>query len=177
MAKLAQIAPLLHHTRKALGGRIRRAIIDVDDLIGPAAVERDRDFPDQWRDVVSLVAHGDDNGNGDFWCGNRQDWSSSNGTYGVRFLWGRNAPGNPQGWLKAGQFCRRREWQSRVGARQTSIALPWRRAHRSTHRRRRRLGDAPATRGGLPRSLARRPASKAAPAATPRRQQRQARSR
>ena len=69
---LAQIAALLHLGRKPLGGRIRRAVIDVDDFIGPSAIERGGDFGDQRADVLGLVAHGDDDGNGHRGCVRRR---------------------------------------------------------------------------------------------------------
>src|SRR6478735_6716635 len=63
MAQLAQIVPLLHDRAKPFAGRVRRTVIDVDDLIGPAAVERRADLLDQRHDVVGFVAHGNDDGN------------------------------------------------------------------------------------------------------------------
>src|SRR3954451_14935057 len=63
MAKLPEIVPLLHDRREPLACRIGRAIVDVDDLIGPAAIQRSRDLGDQRRDVVGFVAHGNDDGN------------------------------------------------------------------------------------------------------------------
>src|SRR5262249_8709702 len=61
--ELAQIASLLHRLRDALRGGIGRAVIDVDDLVIPAAIERGADLLDQRRDVVGLIAHGDNDGN------------------------------------------------------------------------------------------------------------------
>ena len=66
MPDLAQIAALLHQGREPLGGRIGRAVIDVDDFIGPAAVERGGDFRDQRRYVPGFVAHGNNDGNRHF---------------------------------------------------------------------------------------------------------------
>src|SRR3954449_12484099 len=63
MAQLAQIVPLLHDRAEPFAGRVRRTVIDVDDLIGPAAVERRADLLDQRHDVVGFVAHGNDDGN------------------------------------------------------------------------------------------------------------------
>ena len=64
MPELAQIAALLHERREPLGGGVGRAVIDVDDLISPAAIERGRDLGNQRRDIVGLVAHGHNDGNG-----------------------------------------------------------------------------------------------------------------
>src|SRR3954466_12576949 len=63
MAQLAQIVPLLHDRAEPFAGRVGRTVIDVDDLTGPAAVERRADLLDQWHNVVGFVAHGNDDGN------------------------------------------------------------------------------------------------------------------
>src|SRR6476619_4088022 len=63
MAKLPEIVPLLHDRAEPFAGRVRRAVVDVDDFIGPEAVERRADLLDQRRDVVGFVAHGNDDGN------------------------------------------------------------------------------------------------------------------
>src|SRR6266702_8935913 len=63
MAKLPQMVPLRHDRREPVAGRIRRAVVDIDDLVGPAAIERGGDLLDQGRDVVGFVAHGNDDGN------------------------------------------------------------------------------------------------------------------
>src|SRR3954462_10241570 len=63
MAQLAPIGPLLHDRAALFAGRIGRHVIDVDDLIGPAAVERRADLLDQRHNVIGFVAHGNDDGN------------------------------------------------------------------------------------------------------------------
>src|SRR5215208_333009 len=72
MAQLPQLRMTLHQLQQPLTGRVRRAVIDVDDLVGPAAVERAGNFLDQRRDIVGLVTHGHDDGNGDLGVGGRQ---------------------------------------------------------------------------------------------------------
>ena len=59
-----RLRALLHEGCKPLGGRIRGAVIDVDDFIGPSAVERGGDFGDQRRYILGFVAHGNNDGNG-----------------------------------------------------------------------------------------------------------------
>ncbi len=66
MPDLAQIGALLHQFREPLAGRIGGAVIDIDDLVGPSAVERGGDFRDQRRHIAGLVAHGNNDGNGHF---------------------------------------------------------------------------------------------------------------
>ena len=72
MAEHTQIWPAPHGGGKTLGGRVRRTVIDIDDLIGPAAVERGGDFLDQRDDIFGLVADGNDNGNCRGFIGRRQ---------------------------------------------------------------------------------------------------------
>ena len=50
--------------REMVGGGVGRAVIDIDDLIDPSAIERRGDFRNQRRDVVGFVAHGNNDGNG-----------------------------------------------------------------------------------------------------------------
>ena len=107
MPELPELTVLLHQRSQPLGGRVRRAVIDVDDLVGPAAIERTDDFRNQRRNVVGLVAHRHYDGNG-----NRTSVGSSqigtrlvglkktrNRAYLVArrrpLLWGESAPGNP----------------------------------------------------------------------------------
>ena len=59
MPDLPQISALLHNRGKPFGGCIGRAVIDVNDFIGPSAVEGGCDFSDQRTYVFSFVAHGD----------------------------------------------------------------------------------------------------------------------
>ena len=60
---------LLHQrSQRRFCGRIRRAVINVDDLVGPPAVERADDFRNQRRDVLRFVAHRHNDGNGDRIC-------------------------------------------------------------------------------------------------------------
>ena len=48
---------MLRHQPRELGlGRVGRAVIDVDDLERPLAIERGGDFRDQRRDIAGLVA-------------------------------------------------------------------------------------------------------------------------
>ena len=61
-----RFAARLHQGGEPLGGRIGGAVIDIDDLIGPSAVERRGDFGDQRRDVSGFVAHGNNDRNGHF---------------------------------------------------------------------------------------------------------------
>src|ERR1700761_7309981 len=95
MAKLAQIGARFHQCRQPVAGSVRRAVIDVDDFVGPAAVERGRDFRDQGRYVLSLVAHrhNDRNGNG-LGSGIRQIEARFEGV-AAPLLWGGWPPGNP----------------------------------------------------------------------------------
>ena len=65
---LPELTVLLHQLRQPFGGRIRRAVIDIDDFVGPAAVERADDFRNQRRDVLRFVAHRHNDGNGDRIC-------------------------------------------------------------------------------------------------------------
>ena len=57
MTKLAQIFALLHLRRQPLRCGIGRTIIDVNDLVSPATVERCGNLGDQRRHVLGLVAH------------------------------------------------------------------------------------------------------------------------
>ena len=72
MTELAQIGALFHDGGQTLGGRIRRAVVDIDDLIGEAAVERGRNLRDQRNDVLRFVPDGNDDGNRDIGVGGRQ---------------------------------------------------------------------------------------------------------
>src|SRR6266850_2149655 len=63
--QLPKLIVLLHQISQPFGGRIRRAVIDIDDLIDPAASERADDFRNQRRDVFRFVAHRHNDGNGD----------------------------------------------------------------------------------------------------------------
>jgi hypothetical protein len=64
VSELPKVRPLLHDRGKPLGGGVGRAVIDIDDLIGPAAVERGGDLRNQRRDVVGFVAYGHNDGDG-----------------------------------------------------------------------------------------------------------------
>jgi hypothetical protein len=65
---LPQIFTLLHDRGNPLGGRIGRAVIDVDDFILPSTVERRGDLGDQRTDVLGFVAYGHNDGNIDRGC-------------------------------------------------------------------------------------------------------------
>ena len=65
MFQLPKLIVLLYQISQPFGGRIRRAVIDIDDLVDPAAVERVNDFRNQRRDVLRFVAHRHNDGNGD----------------------------------------------------------------------------------------------------------------
>src|SRR5216684_5115975 len=85
---LPQIFTLLHDRGNPLGGRIGRAVIDVDDFVLPSTVERRRDFGDQRAHVFGLVAHGHNDGNIDGggvrrWQINTHcsRWPAAGGTY------------------------------------------------------------------------------------------------
>src|SRR6267142_424031 len=65
MFQLPKLIVPLHQISQPFGGRIRRAVIDIDDLIDPAAFERADDFRNQRRDVFRFVAHRHNDGNGD----------------------------------------------------------------------------------------------------------------
>src|SRR4051812_22026134 len=68
MIDAAQICALLHDLGETLRRGVGRAVIDVDDFVSPAAVERGRDFADQRRHVAGLVTHGHDDGKIDNGC-------------------------------------------------------------------------------------------------------------
>src|SRR5262245_41844206 len=73
MLDLAELRVALLQLGELLARCVRRAIVDVDDLVGPASVERARDLRDQRRKIVLLVAHGHDDGDGNRCCfGRRQ---------------------------------------------------------------------------------------------------------
>ena len=149
MPKLPEIWALRHDRSKPFGRRIRRAVIDVDDLIGPAAVERAGDFRDQRRDIVRLVAHGHNDGNGHGglvgrrqigtrglnrfgWLGLKPAGTAWSGRSRRPLLWGESAPGNPfeTPWRGSGQrprWCRRGGSQIPAGGPRTSNAPPSRR--------------------------------------------------
>ncbi len=59
----AQICTLLHDLGETFRRCVGRAVIDVDDFVAPAAIERGGDLGDQRRHVAGLVAHGHDDGN------------------------------------------------------------------------------------------------------------------
>ena len=122
-----KLSMLLHHRREPLGGRIGRAVIDIDDFMDPAALERGDDFRDQRRDIVRFVAYRNNDGNGDRLLGRK--WSNRNSVWLVlkgrnrspRFAFaatafmGRRPAGNPFEALGAmaqqgPQWCRRHEW-------------------------------------------------------------------
>jgi hypothetical protein len=95
VTKLAQIAARFHDGREPVGGGIRRAVIDIDDFIGPSAVERGRDFRDQRCNIVGLVAHGNnDRDSNGLSVGQGQFIDRFDG-FAAPLLWGGWSPGNP----------------------------------------------------------------------------------
>src|ERR1700722_10753043 len=65
MAHLAQIGAAFHGRGKPLRRCVRRTVVDVDDFVIPAAIERRSDLGDHRSDIFGLVAHGNNDGNGD----------------------------------------------------------------------------------------------------------------
>src|SRR5262245_15768870 len=63
--QLADLAVLFHQFSQPVGSRIRRTVVDVNDLIRPALAERADDFRNQRRDVFRLVTNRHNDGNGD----------------------------------------------------------------------------------------------------------------
>jgi hypothetical protein len=80
MAYLTKVSAPLHLGCKPLAGRIRRTVIDVDDLIRPATIERGSDLGNQRAYVLGFVAHGDNDGNCDPGCVRRRQINA-------RFSW------------------------------------------------------------------------------------------
>src|SRR5690242_5261361 len=68
MLDLPQIRPLGFERGEHLFGRVRRAIVDVDQFEAPAAIERRCDLVGEEAHVVGLVAHGHDDRNGRRGC-------------------------------------------------------------------------------------------------------------
>ena len=64
VADLAQTRTLRHQPPQFGLGAVGRAVIDVNDLERPLAVERGGDFGDQRRDITGLVADRHDDGDG-----------------------------------------------------------------------------------------------------------------
>ncbi len=74
---LAQHRVARHQGLEPLGGGIARAVIDVNDLVAPAPIQRGHDLAHQRRNIVRFVAHRDDD---------RHGWNHSAGIgrHGVR---------------------------------------------------------------------------------------------
>ena len=62
VAQQSQPRGLGHQPHDLGGGGVGAAIIDIEDLIGAPPVEGGADLGDQRRDVLGLVAYGDDDG-------------------------------------------------------------------------------------------------------------------
>ena len=107
MPELPQLRVLLHQRRQPLGGRVRRAVIDIDDLVGPAAVERGRRFPrsaarrcpprcaraQRWKRRPHLCRKMS-NRHSSGWFGQTRN-RAYRAAWRRPLLWGESAPGNP----------------------------------------------------------------------------------
>ena len=62
VAQQSQPRGLGHQPHDLGGGGVGAAVIDIEDLIGAPPVEGGADLGDQRRDVLGLVAYGDDDG-------------------------------------------------------------------------------------------------------------------
>src|ERR1700687_294363 len=92
MTNRARFSALLHDGCEPLGGGVGRAVIDIDDFISPSAVEGSGDLVDQRRHIPGLVAHGNNDGNGDLSCvrrrqinAHRLSWPAAADAFGPAF--------------------------------------------------------------------------------------------
>ena len=148
-----------------LGGRIGRAVIDVDDLVAPAAVERGRDLGDQRRHIVRPRCARARRWKRRRGCvGGRQidahrlSWLERAGTAGPAasrrpLLMGRRAAGNPfevlqRGSRQAARSRRRGDREAETAGGEPVAHRTSRRSRRPARPRPRRSDDAPAARGG-----------------------------
>src|SRR5262245_32736677 len=57
MAELSQVRAFAHQRRQPFAGCVGRAVIDEDNLVRPASIERGRDLDNQWSNVVGFIAN------------------------------------------------------------------------------------------------------------------------
>ena len=164
-----RLARCFHERGKPLGGRVGRAVIDIDDLVGPAAVERGWRSPRSAAPRCRLRCAREQRWKRPPLLGrkkaNRRSWFGIGpaaghrrvGRCGVRF-YGAEAPRatllrRPErGPRQRHDGAVAADRETRAGARRTSSAPTSRRSRRPGRRRPRRSDDAPAAPGGCARS-------------------------